>query len=108
MAQHNLSIDQHRTWSFSAIVKEAGVVQNITGYTFTLTIKDDIKAKRALLTKSLTVSGSAGYMYVTLSPTETAALLVGDHVYDIKMVKPSTEVKTLLTGKCVVNRVIGQ
>jgi len=127
MAKYNLSIDQHRTWSFYAVVKDENVSQSLIGYTFTLTIKKDAAQKKPFLQRVLFVGnvpenvvnsmpvsfggvtpGETGSIYLTLSDVETAALPPGNHLYDIEMVKPNGETKTLISGKCFINRVVGE
>lgn len=127
MAQYDISIDQHRTWSFYAIIKESDVAQDLTGYNFVFTVKKDASQKRPFIKRTLcrgnvsdgafdplplgvggASAGETGSIFITLSSIETAGLPPGKHLYDIYMTKPNGEVSTLLSGKCYVNRVIGE
>lgn len=108
MTEYGITVTQHRTYNFLATIKESGAVQDINGYTFFIAVKKDPKDKKIILTKQLTVFGDDGKVSFTLTPEETARLSIGKHYYDIKMVKPSTEVSTLISGRFNVKRSIGE
>lgn len=76
------------------IANSAGVPYNITDWVIFFTVKSDVNDPdtSALIQKNITVHTTplSGITELTLSPSDTASLLIGDHYYDIQALQPAT------------------
>lgn len=108
MSEHLIFVQKHRTWNFYAKIKEGTGVADIDGFQFTFTAKRDIKDKKKIFSQEMIVNVLDGSISLSLDTEDTARLPLGNHVYDIKMVKSNGEVVTLLKGGFNVERVVGE
>jgi hypothetical protein len=104
--KYNITIDQGSTFNFQFTVKTSGTPWNLTSYTARMQIRSSVEAKTALLSltngSGITLGGALGTVAVTISATQTAALLAGKHVWDIELVSAGGEVSRILEGKATV------
>lgn len=75
----NLTIRQGDTWQQVFTISVSGVVQDITGFTAALKIRDYYGSNTVLATATCTIPvGTDGKIYAALTPATTAALVPTD------------------------------
>ena len=91
--------------NFVITVKQNGVAVDITGYTFFMTVKDDINNSdtNANIKKTVTnhTDPTAGITTIALTPTDTDIVISSstkNYVYDVRMKDTSGNITTLLSG----------
>lgn len=82
------------------IYKVDGVVQNITGYTATMTLKRSYDATATVASyttanSKLSITGASGRVDIDLTATDTAALAAGKYVYNLDINSGSEKIGLL-------------
>lgn len=96
-------------WILKLNITSDNTPLDITGYTYWLTLKADIKvedAKADLQVKIYPVPQEAvnGVVFIKAPSSETSSLTAGTYFYDIQQVNDNNEVQTLMMGKVKVVR----
>lgn len=102
----DLEVSQGDSEDYVLTIKENGVVVNITGYVFVMTVKQNItdtdanaKIRKRVTTHSDPTNGETT---ISLAGSDTSSLSVSSstqkYVYDIVMVDTSSKEKTLMSG----------
>ena len=102
---HHFIIEQGATFSQTLTLKDSsGTVINLTGYPSAemdlRRTQDDSSEVISLTTANgrISLGGSAGTITLLISNTDTAALTVGDGVYDLELVDSSNKVLRIMEG----------
>lgn len=103
-------------WTLKLVLTSEGSVLDITGYSFTFTLKaniDDADPGALQVTATPSVSGnpteaSQGILYITASKTLTANIEARTYNYDIQQADDSGKIQTLLIGKVRVAKQVTQ
>ena len=103
----NLTVEQGTTFSQTLTWKIDGTAVNLTGYTARMQARKDVASSETIfsLTQSagLTLGGAAGTIIITLTATQTAALIAGNYVYDLELVSSAGVVTRLVQGTLAVS-----
>lgn len=96
-------------WILKLNITSDGVPLDITGYSYWLTLKSDIKANDDVAELQVQISPTVenapnGIIYIKASSTLTSTLSPGSYFYDIQQVNLAGEVQTLMMGKVKVVR----
>jgi len=101
----DLEVFKKDSETYTIVIKEDGVAVDITGYTFIMSIKDDIDDTDAnvIVRKEVTSHSdpTAGTTVITLTSTDTDQTISSSthkYVYDIIMVDTSDIPLTILSG----------
>lgn len=93
-------------WSLKLNITSSGSPVDITGYTYTWTLKDNVDdADPGALQVTTTPSGSAaalGQVILTASAATTTNIIPQTYTYDVQQVNTTGVVQTLLIGKVKV------
>ena len=102
---YHFIIEQGATFSQTLTLKDSsGSVINLTGYPsaeMDLRKNQDDSSEVLTLTTAngrITLGGSAGTITLLISNTDTAALTVGDGVYDLELVDSANKVLRIMEG----------
>lgn len=110
--QYKILVDQGSTWNLSLRWLDSnGAPVNLTGYAARMHIRESCDASTIIENLTTENGGitvtSSGYVNLTLTATETAAMTAGDYVYDVELVVDTTVTRILegeLTVRCEVTR----
>ena len=97
-------------WMLKLVLTSENAVLNITGYSYTFTLKDNIDdadpgAVQVSATPSVSTSpteASQGILYINVPKNLTDSLTAQTYNYDVQQKDTSGDVKTLLIGKVKV------
>ena len=102
---HHFIIEQGATFRQILTLKDSsGTLINLTGYPsaeMDLRKNQDDSSEVITLTTGnsrITLGGSAGTINLEISATDTAALSVGDGVYDLELVDSSNKIQRIMEG----------
>lgn len=81
---------------------------NLTSYTGRMQVRTNTASPTVALEVStsngrMTLGGSAGTIAITVTATDTTALMPGQYVYDMEMVSAGGEVTRLLEGRATIS-----
>ena len=94
----NLIIDQGTTFSTSVdITDENDLPINITGYTGSAQIRKHYTSSSST-PFAVTVSGLDGVVTLSLTSTQTGALVAGRYVYDVELTNSSNVISRIVEG----------
>lgn len=106
---YNFTLYQGATFGKQVVIKNAGVIRNINGYTARMQIRD--KISNALVVEMTTengklmVTGTSGRIDMILSATETMTFNFITALYDLEIIAPdSTTVERILQGEITLDR----
>ena len=108
-AKHNISIEQGITFELNLSFQSSGSVPiDLTGRTLTSQLRTNFGDSKVLaemrITGSLDASGSFG---IFLNPTDTLAITVGNHVWDL-VTSTSESATRWLEGNAIVRPVVSK
>lgn len=101
---HHFIIEQGATFQQTLTLKDSSdAVINLTGYTAEMDLRknqDDSNEVITLTTGNsrITMGGVAGTIILTISATDSAALSVGDGVYDLEITDSNGKVDRIMEG----------
>lgn len=101
---HHFIIEQGATFQQTLTLKDSSdAVINLTGYTAEMDLRknqDDSNEVITLTTGNsrITMGGAAGTIILTISATDSAALSVGDGVYDLEITDSNGKVDRIMEG----------
>jgi len=101
---HHFIIEQGATFQQTLTLKDSSdAVINLTGYTAEMDLRknqDDSNEVITLTTANsrITMGGVAGTIILTISATDSAALSVGDGVYDLEITDSNGKVDRIMEG----------
>lgn len=101
---HHFIIEQGATFQQTLTLKDSSdAVINLTGYTAEMDLRknqDDSNEVITLTTENsrITMGGAAGTIILTISATDSAALSVGDGVYDLEITDSNGKVDRIMEG----------
>ena len=101
---HHFIIEQGATFQQTLTLKDSSdAVINLTGYTAEMDLRknqDDSNEVITLTTENsrITMGGAAGTILLTISATDSAALSVGDGVYDLEITDSNGKVDRIMEG----------
>lgn len=102
---HHFIIEQGATFKQTLTLKDsAGTAINLTGYPsaeMDLRKNQDDSSEVLTLTTAngrITLGGSAGTITLEISATDTAALTVGDGVYDLELKDSTNAIQRIMEG----------
>lgn len=101
---HHFIIEQGATFQQTLTLKDSSdAVINLTGYTAEMDLRknqDDSNEVITLTTSNsrITMGGVAGTIILTISATDSAALSVGDGVYDLEITDSNGKVDRIMEG----------
>lgn len=101
--RYNMKVYQGATFNLTPRWKIDGTYVNVTGYSATLTVKNSPSSVTSIIVLSsnngrISVGGTNGQFTLSLTATETAALVAGNYVYDMEVTAPNATVTRLLEG----------
>lgn len=105
--KYNFTMYQGATLGKQIIIKEAGVVRNITGFTARMQIRD--KYTGALIVdmttanSKLVVTGASGRIDMVLSAVETMTFNFSIGLYDLEIIN-GTNVERVLQGEITLSK----
>lgn len=93
-------------WTIKLVISSDGTITDVTNYTYTLTLKDNIDdpdpGNLQVSVVPVGANATVGIVYINASRTLTAPLEAKTYNYDIQQVDDSGNVQTLLIGKVKV------
>lgn len=96
-AAHSWNTRQGQTFDESLTWKIDGQVQNVTGYTGAMQVRD--RAGRLLATATVTLGGVAGTVRLVIDKATMSAIPAGSHDYDVELTSGGGVGITLIAGK---------
>ena len=85
-ANHNLTIDQGSDFALDLVVKDSGVVKNLTGYSARAQMRSTKSASSVSATFTCTVTNaSGGALKMELPNATSSALSAGKYYYDLEL-----------------------
>ena len=85
-ATHNLTVEQGATFSLRLEVQTpAGAAVDLSGWTARAQIRTSHKALKPTATFTTSMNAVSGYIYLSLTSVETAAIPFGEYVYDVEL-----------------------
>ena len=106
---YNITIDQGATYTLAISYKDSnGAAINLTNYTAAMQLRSTYTSADAVLSLSspsngIVITPATGLINLTITDTQTAALLATTFVYDLEITSP-TNVKTrLIQGNAIIN-----
>ena len=103
-ATYNITINQNADFRRSFQIKEASVILNITGYTFSGRLKASFNDNSYVDFVASVTDGPAGTFSVTLADTVTATMSPGTWVYDIMMEDTANAKTRLMQGNAFLKQ----
>jgi len=102
-ALYNITIDSESSWSRTFTVNESGTPVDITDYTFAAQIREHFTHTQYTAFTTNIVDPALGLFNISLTDTQTAALVAGKQYYDIVMTDTATKKTRLLQGDALVS-----
>ena len=102
----NITINQKSSFEITVIVKDDGVIKNLTGFTAVSKYKDNLQSPDNLSKPFITevTDPTAGEITMSLTPEQTATMNLHKYVYDLAIISPGTAFKTrILEGVITVS-----
>ena len=112
--EHSLNVGRGLSFTETIQVKnDAGVVEDLTGSTFLLQIRDstyapDIRISATDANGLLAIIPTQGVITIQLTPTATDALIYSSGIYDLIQTKPNGDKIKLLQGTVSVEPTISR
>jgi hypothetical protein len=106
---YNIQIDQGATYTLALSYKDsAGTAINLTGYTAAMQLRKTVSSATASLTLSspssgIVITGATGLINITITATQTTALLPDLYVYDLEITSSAGVVTRLIEGSAIVS-----
>ena len=108
-AKYDIVCDQGATFNRQLTwLDDSANPVNVTGYTARMQVRDGVDGSTALLSLTtensrISLGGTAGTITLTVSATDTAAVVAGEYVYDLELVSGAGTVTRLIQGCFVVD-----
>ena len=105
---YDITIEQGTDWSLTLTLSIGGERVNFGGYSARMQIRHRAASPTPLVSltsdpaSGITLGGDAGTITLELSASAAAAIVAGDHLYDLELIAPSTKVSRLIEGVCTV------
>ena len=107
--QYNVLIDQGSTYTLALTYKDSsGAAINLTGYTAAMQIRDTVNSATTQLSLSspsngIVITAATGLITITITDTQTRALVANTYVYDLEITSGAGVVTRLIQGSVIVN-----
>jgi len=101
-AVYNITIDAQADFGRAFEVSESGVPIDITGYTFAAQIREHFHSTTHTSFTTAITNAALGLFNISLTDTQTAALVTGKQYYDIVMTDAGGNKQRLLQGDALV------
>lgn len=105
-ANYDIVLDQGSNYAIDVLIKESGLVKNLTGYQARASMKTSKSATSTSATFTCTIvnPSTSGKVKMELSSSVTAALTPGQYFYDLEIFNTGDAiVKRLIEGTVNVN-----
>lgn len=96
---HNFTAYRGQPWNQNLRCKKAGEVMDLTGYTAEMQIRPSENSARLTAQVHAEVTGVDGLISLALTQDETAGIVPGIYVYDLKMINPKGIARYWMIGK---------
>ena len=101
-AEYNITIEKYADYTRGFQAKQGGTVLDITGYTFTGSLKENYRSTEAVNFTTTILDAVQGTYMIEITDDVTATMDPGTWVYDIVMTDASGLKTRILEGKAFI------
>jgi len=103
-ASKNITIDQGSDWALELVIKDSGIVRDITGYSGRAQMRPTKTSTTLTATFTCVVTAVEGKVVMSLPAATSASITPGVYFYDLEIYTAAdAAVSRLLKGKATVD-----